>query len=211
MKKSIVLVAALLASTVIASAADLPSTNEPAFAPVTAAPLFSWTGGYAGVNVGYGWGDFNGGAAAITGNNSGWLGGVQAGYNYQMNQIVLGVEADWQLSNLESNIVGGGTATVDNFGTVRARVGVAVDRFMPYLTGGYAFGNATVDPAGIAAESNFHHGWVIGAGVEYAWTDNLTTKIEGLWLNLADERYGNVPVRAGYEGAVLRAGLNFKF
>jgi outer membrane immunogenic protein len=211
MKKSIVILGALLASTAIASAADLPSTSEPAFSPVVQAPLFTWTGAYVGANVGYNWGDFNKDAGPITDDASGWLGGVQAGYNYQMNQFVLGVEADWQLAGIDSDIAGGGSAKVDNFGTVRARVGFAADRFMPYITGGYAFGNATVDPAGIESESNFHHGWVIGAGVEYAWTDNITTKLEGLWLDLHSARYDNAGIDAGYEGGILRAGVNVKF
>jgi outer membrane immunogenic protein len=211
MKKFLMITAASLAMLGAAQAADLPSTQEPAFTPAPPiAPLFTWTGFYGGANVGYGFGKFTPGTLNLD-SARGFLGGLQVGYNYQFNQVVAGLEADWQLSGIKDS-AGGVDAKINNFGTVRARVGFAADRFMPYITGGYAFANTNVKAAGVS-DSNFHNGWVIGAGVEYAWTDNITTKFEGLYADFADKTFGGLPgaPKAGAEVFVLRTGLNFKF
>jgi outer membrane immunogenic protein len=199
MKKLLIASVASFALLGAAQAADLPSTSEPAFTPAPApAPLFTWTGFYGGINVGYGFGQFTGAGAALD-NADGFLGGLQAGYNYQINNIVVGLEGDWQLANIED-----GPASIENFGTVRARLGFAADRFMPYVTGGYAFANTDV-----AGESGFHNGWTVGAGVEYAWTDNITTKLEGLYADFGNDTFAIGD--AGAETFIIRTGLNFKF
>jgi outer membrane immunogenic protein len=208
MKKFLMAGVAMLALSGAAFAADLPSNEEPAFTPVAApAPLFTWTGFYGGLNFGYGFGSFTNDASGLD-NADGILGGAQIGYNFQYGSMVGGLEADWQMTDMWDR-GGGVTASLDNFGTVRARLGVAADRFLPYLTGGYAFANTSVTAGG--TETNLHHGWVVGAGVEYAWTDNITTKFEGLYLAFDEERFGAGGPVAGMDAFVIRTGLNFKF
>jgi outer membrane immunogenic protein len=190
MKKILLSTVALVGLTVTAAAADLPSRKAPAMmAPV---PVFTWTGFYVGVNAGYGWGnDDNRGFNVVNRGNDdgGFVGGAQLGYNYQMGMFVLGAETDLQYADLGGNFtVNGVRYGSDNewFGTTRVRAGIAVDRFMVYATG----------------------------GVEYAFTDNLTAKIEGLYVNLdGDNRdYLNVAFGNGNtEFGVVRAGLNYKF
>jgi outer membrane immunogenic protein len=212
MKKFLLAGAASFLMLGAAQAADLPSVEEPVFAPVAqSAPAFNWSGFYGGVNVGYGFGEFPNNAALGLTDAGGFLGGVQAGYNYQFNQIVIGAEADWQLSNIEDT-AGGVNAIINNFGTVRGRIGFAADRFMPYLTGGYAFANTEVTAGGVT-DSNFHNGWVVGAGVEYAWTNNITTKLEGLYADFDNKTFGGLAgtPSAGAEVFLIRTGLNFKF
>jgi outer membrane immunogenic protein len=210
MKKFLLAGAAFVVLMGAAQAADLPSTEEPVFTPApTVAPAFSWTGFYAGVNLGYGWGEFTADAGPITDTAHGFLGGAQIGYNYQFGGVVAGIEADWQLSNMSSPVTGGGDVFINNFGTARVRLGFAADRFLPYLTGGYAFANTELDVPG-NNDTAFHNGWVIGAGVEYAWSDNITTKLEGLYMDFEEASF-NGGVDAGASVALVRAGLNFKF
>ncbi len=212
MKKFLLAGAASFLMLGAASAADLPSVEEPAFSPVPqAAPMFTWTGFYGGANLAYGFGEFTPGGLGL---NDAWgfAGGLQLGYNYQINQVVVGAEADWSLANI-GDTAGGVEATINNFGTIRGRVGIAADRFMPYITGGYAFANTEVRAAG-GSDTAFHNGWVVGAGVEYAWTNNITTKLEGLYADFDNENYGGTlppGTRAGAEVFLIRTGLNFKF
>jgi outer membrane immunogenic protein len=199
MKQFLMGAAAALAMLGAAQAADLPSTQEPAFTPPPeASPLFNWTGLYGGVNVGYSFGDTTPNTLGLP-NPNGFFGGAQIGYNYQFNQFVAGLEADWQIGSIKE-----GTVEIDNFGTVRGRFGYAIDRFMPYVTGGYAFANTS-----ILGNDGMHNGWVLGGGVEYAWTDHFTTKLEGLYTDYSGR---NTPGgNAGLETFTVRTGVNYKF
>ncbi len=211
-----------------AHAADLPRRSAPvAPAPIAAIPVFTWTGFYAGVNAGYGFGSNDNDARVyttdgdvwfpVTGDNEGFVGGGQIGFNYQIGTIVLGLETDLQYADLGdrgSFDVDGTTYQTrdadDYFGTLRGRLGVAFDRFMIYGTGGLAYGD--VGPFGTDGI-----GWTAGGGVEYAFTNNITAKIEGLYVSLDRDRTpftaGDVTYRARgqEEFGVVRAGLNFKF
>jgi outer membrane immunogenic protein len=207
-----------------ATAADLPSRKGPVLAPIAYAPVFTWTGFYVGVNAGYGWGTVdstNLGILPTFSDPDGFIGGGQIGYNYQMGQIVLGVEADFQGADLKASVTGGGFTArneLNYFGTVRARVGYAVDRFLPYVTGGFAYANvktAITGPGIGFSDDSTQYGYAIGAGLEYAFTNNLTAKIEYLYVDLERERintvFGTTGAKVGTDFSVVRAGLNYKF
>ena len=204
MKKILLSSVALLGLATGAVAADLPSRRAPA-PIIAAAPIFTWTGFYVGVNAGYGWSndDFDAVDFADDEDDGGFVGGAQVGYNYQIGSFVVGLEGDIQYADFGREgafVVDGTTYDVDNsdwFGTVRARAGVAFDRALIYATGGFAFADDAT-------------GWTVGGGVEYAFTNNLSAKIEGLYVNLDhDDNF------AGFDGetdfGVIRAGLNFRF
>lgn len=203
---------ALIASAAVA--ADLPRRTAPVAPAFTAAPVFTWTGFYAGVNAGYGFGNPKGAGSAVWDNTNGFVGGGQIGYNQQFNQFVLGIETDLQGTGMSGKQSSAGAAgdksRIPYFGTVRARAGYAIDRFMPYVTGGFAYGGSHVVTAAVGKTDNVNYGWTIGGGVEYAFTNNITAKVEGLYVNLADKavaggrKYGN-------DFGVVRAGLNYKF
>jgi outer membrane immunogenic protein len=213
MKKILLSSVALIAFSAGAMAADLPSRRAPA-PMVAAVPVFTWTGFYVGVNAGYGWNDGtsvtfpNGLVVSTDGNDDGgFVGGAQIGYNYQIGSFVVGVEGDLQYADFGDNRYNFGAAGIfedgsdDWFGTVRARAGVAFDRALVYATGGFAFAD---DRAG----------WTLGGGLEYAFTNNLTGKIEGLYVNLEDQDYtfnGLTFSSEEQEFGVVRAGLNYKF
>lgn len=216
MKKILLSSAALVALTAGAMAADLPSRAAPA--PMMAAvPVFTWTGFYAGVNAGYGWNTndantyFDPAFGYDSGKNTdgGFVGGAQVGYNYQMGMFVLGLEADLQYADRgrDNGYYGLGyydrNSSADWFGTARARAGVAFDRALVYATGGFAYGDS-------------NGGWTAGGGFEYAFSNNLSAKLEGLYINLEgrnryDGYVGSYGVNSNDEFAVIRAGLNYRF
>jgi outer membrane immunogenic protein len=181
-------------------------------------------------------------------NGDGFVGGGQIGYNYQFGTFVVGVEADLHWADLGGE---NGTATypaqwntygfrpagvaggIDWFGTVRARAGVAFGQALIYATGGFAYGGADDDndDFGLIDNDDVRTGWVLGGGVEYAFTNSLTLGLEGLWVNLDADNNGTYigsSVRApgadrravdvagaerddDNEFFVARAKLNFKF
>jgi outer membrane immunogenic protein len=220
MKRILIASAALVALTAGAVAADLPQrTQAPApFVPV--APAFTWAGFYAGVNAVYAWGDFTCNGGALSEDADGFVGGGQLGYNAQFGQFVVGLETDlqWMGFDADRTVVGGlpvgSEASLDYFGTVRARAGVALDRTLIFATGGFAYGGSDVTIAGVGSDDNTHVGWTVGGGAEYAFTNNLTFKGEYLYTDLDEETVvipGVAPVQAGAEFSTVRAGVNYKF
>ena len=202
MKALLAGLALAVAAAVPASAADLSYRAPVAYA--APAPVFTWTGFYIGANAGYGWGE-----ADWSDDTDGFLGGVQAGYNWQAvgSPLVVGIEADIQGTNIESP-----TFTLDYFGTVRARLGYAVDQFLIYGTGGFAYGKGNYEVAGLS-NSQTNTGWTIGAGGEYAFTPNWSVKAEYLYLDLGKESYETVsgPLDIGTTANILRVGANYRF
>ena len=195
-----------------AFAADLPSRRAPA--PYVAVPVFTWTGFYIGGNAGYAFSDNNRvfttgqtaanqaavGTGARPGNvqldQEGFTGGGQIGYNQQIGNIVIGIEADAAYTDLQRTrtittfagaVPGAAPAVRDNIfrqdlaflGTVRGRIGYAFDRLLVYGTGGFAYGDVdyqanftgAVPPSTLqftGRRTNIETGYTAGAGVEYA-------------------------------------------
>ncbi|MBO1906903.1 porin family protein [Microvirga sp. 3-52] len=220
--------AALAIAASTAHAADLPGRYSPAPA-YNALPVFTWTGFYAGLNAGYGWnvGDSRYYDPAFRNGkrSGGFIGGAQAGYNYQFGMFVGGLETDLQYAAVGNKGASYGTTYYPGdsdgfFGTIRARVGVAFDRALVYGTGGFAYGdiggNRGYDPLlGYHSGDEVNWGWTLGGGVEYAITNNFTAKVEGLYVDLdTKDNYtlgGRVNVDRDAEFGVLRAGVNYKF
>ncbi len=218
----IVLLAGSALSISNAQAADLVYPTDPVMAATYGASVFSWDGFYAGVNAGYGFGQASSNALGNPQNNlRGWEGGAQAGFAFSIGGFVLGAETDIQLTNIGYSLVQNNAVTdalnLNYFGTVRGRAGFAYDRFLPYATGGFAYGQATGSfslNGGTFSESKTHMGWTAGAGVEVQATDNLTAKLEYLYTDLGTQTYfgglGN-PTATSVTFSTIRAGLNFHF
>ena len=193
----------------VASAADLPARPVYKAAPMVA-PAFTWTGFYAGVNLGYGWGregatgTIAGSALPINGivgtstRISGIAGGGQIGYNWQSGPLVFGVEADLQGTTERKQLsagcgVGCAVTVTDSlpaFGTIRGRLGFAAwDRGLLYVTGGGAWLDAhtratLTDAGGTTAFSsnNDKFGWTLGGGAEWMVWDRWSVKAEYLYM-----------------------------
>jgi outer membrane immunogenic protein len=165
-----------------AMAADLPSPVEPV-APVAYVPAFSWTGFYLGGELGwiqpnprYTTGTLLVGAPFVVtaaSNNNGLTYGILAGYNYQVGQLVLGVEGDfqgWTVGKIRYTAVTGDFLTAHSKwgGTIRGRLGYAVDRALLYVTGGAAFvsNETSIPTTGISiGGEDTRMGWTAGAGL----------------------------------------------
>jgi outer membrane immunogenic protein len=218
-----------------AFAADLPSTKAP---PVylAPAPVFTWTGFYIGADVG---GSFGQASSTTTAfgkrslNDDGVLGGGYVGYNYQINQFVLGVEGDFQGSGASGSTYQALTDTTnkvrDNYvGSINGRLGIAYDRALFYAIGGVAFGEAqvstsagsTLGPRLIAAGlpttvgyTKERTGFDIGAGVDYAFTPNWIGRIEYRYYDFGSWNVGaNSWVPAHHDTSstnTIRVGLSY--
>jgi outer membrane immunogenic protein len=199
-------------------------------------PPFTWTGFYIGGNIGGAWA-----SGTLTDNftdvsfdtdHSGFIGGVQLGYNYQFRNLVIGVEwdFDWTSIGETSNSVfvpGFGTlrasADTDWITTLSARAGLTFDRWLVFVkAGGGWVQNSTsitnLDSGAVISTSRTNSGWLVGGGVEYAfngleWT-RWTAKLEYDFLQLSDR------TATGFSGdtftferdiQMLKFGLSYRF
>lgn len=260
-QRSILLATSVALLTASASAADL--RRQPAAPVMPAIAAFSWTGAYIGLNAGYAWGEARqrvglGGQWAIesaalqnrfAGDGGGklrpnsFIGGIQAGFNYQMGSVVLGIEGDVNFLDLRRNrtAVSAGAPTytftrgvdTDWLITIRPRLGYAFDRTLIYGTGGLALADVknrwSVSSSGgylkSESSSEFRAGWTIGAGVEHAFTNNWTAKLEYLYTDLGSFSKASVylpgstfvappyteTIRTRLTFHTIRAGINYKF
>ena len=191
-----------------ALAADLPRRTAAA-APAPAYKAFNWTGAYAGINGGYEFGKATKSAGSTVGNIDGYSIGATAGYNQQIDNFVVGVEGDLAKTNIDGS-TGSNSAKITSLGTVRARAGVAVDRALVYGTAGYAGGNMKVTSG--ASGTKWENGYAFGAGLEYAFTNNVSGKAEYLYTHLNDKNYNLTSVTtAGSNTSAIRTGVNYKF
>jgi len=188
---------------------------------------------------------------ALSENRNGWLGGLQFGVNYQTGNIVAGLEADLAAGRVHGGsqgpafpvvgaifITSSTETNLDWLGTVRGRLGVtAFDRSLLYATGGLAYGratssfNATVFNNGACtlpqnlclagSAQKWMVGWTVGAGWEYAFAGNWSTRLEylyydlGILNNVLTPLNGTPDITFGtstrMNGNVVRAGLNYRF
>jgi outer membrane immunogenic protein len=265
--------AAFLGSVGVAAAADpVGRAALPVFSP----PAFTWTGFYVGAHAGYLWSDSDMKLVDVRGDvlpidvrnetlprrvsidMDGPLGGMQAGYNMQFGQFVVGLEGDVSLVDADAEgrfsapdrfmfngtpFQGAITNTVarselEAFGTVRGRFGMTVDRALVFVTVGAAAADiknsysisiptSPLPPGGYFSptwsKSGTEWGWTVGAGVEYAVTNNITVKAEYLYYDLDDHKvrgtdtslavFANESIVYKFknDGSVARGGVNFKF
>ncbi len=204
----------LLAVVLVVSIAPAFAADEIVAAPD--APAYNWSGVYLGADLGY---RFNGGYIDEFDDHyytKGVLGGVYAGYNWQIDQYVFGVEGDWSWTGnslKDTDFAPGFSASVDDIATIRGRAGISFDRFLAYGTAGVAFVRQTYDGPGFS-DSEWHTGWVAGVGGEAFVTQNLTFRAEYLHVDPGKTSYN---VGSGdYDGDVkgidiFRIGAAFKF
>ena len=234
-----------------AAAADMP-VKAPIYKAPVVVPLYNWTGFYVGLNAGGSWGNQDNSLVTVPGgvtlfsnsnNLDGFIGDGQIGYNWQSDHWVIGLEADFQGSGQKDDgafvlapIVGAAvfpglsasyTDKLEWFGTVRGRIGYAMDRWLPYLTGGWAFGHGTLSgtgtttPAGPAlafSASQDYSGWTLGGGLEWAFADHWSAKAEYLYIDFGDgptviaNTAGTLAIVSGkMTDNIARLGVNYKF
>ena len=166
---------------------------------------YSWAGPYLGGNLGYGWGSVDNNPTKP----SGFVGGVQAGYNWQTGPWVFGVEGDIQATGADDTFA---PWKFSNpwFGTVRGRAGYAFNNILFYGTAGLAFGELRGETFGLS-ETHTNVGWTVGVGAEFGFAQNWSAKIEYLYVDLANSHFAITGVSNGYRFGTMRAGVNYHF
>jgi outer membrane immunogenic protein len=229
-----------------AMAADLPSRRAPPAYIPPPIPVFSWTGLYVGVQAGYEFGRSTGvssrpatGAVLASGgsNPDGVIGGAHIGYLFSTQSLpgigsmgilgtggVFGVEGDVDGSNYKSNYPLGAlnTSTSQNIqGSIRGRLGIAVDRVLFYATGGAAFGGLQSNYVSALGSDSISHtrvGYTVGGGVEYAVTNNVSVRAEYRYTdfgNVTDNLVGSTALATSVSHREtdnrVQAGISYKF
>lgn len=173
---------------------------------------------YAGLNLNYAHAQFQTSAPAITANGPAL--GTLIGYNYQfLSNLVLGVETDFQFASQKSSQAFPGfqlTERLNYFGTARARLGYALDSFMPYVTGGLAITNASIEasaPAGAFSDKTTRIGYAVGTGIDYMLSQNWVARAEYLYLDTGKKQTTLLGVTDNLRitNSVARLGLIYKF
>lgn len=230
---------ALMISSSLAYAADLPRRDAPSPPePVAELPIFTWTGFYVGANIG--WGGHRsrlrrtntvptGFPALGQIRSNSLIGGLQAGYNWQYGAMVLGLETDFQASGASGNlnrVLAGGSrsaasSSVGWYGTLRPRIGYTFDRTLLYVTGGLAYGKLKSRVSGVDGFGNTFStstgpnrvGWTIGAGVEQAISQHWSAKLEYGYVDLGrNTAVGAVRAALGAAtGAVVSTRARIQF
>lgn len=233
MRRSCLVLALLapLAPIAPASAADLiytPPSDEVLYAPTS----FTWTGFQLGFHGGYSWGETDSDAADISPfiaplasfDIDGGSFGVHGGYNYQYGAWVFGGEADLDWSGIEGDAYAPAADSTADFevdwkGSLRGRIGYAFDRLLVYATGGLAFASTELTVNGPLtgyddeSDSNTHVGWTLGAGVDYAFTDQIIGRVEYRYTDYGSEDYSSSigTVSGDFTTSEILAGVSYKF
>ncbi len=159
--------------------------------------------------------------------DGGFVGG-QAGFNYVLdNGLLLGVEGDYALASLSDHGESGTgifnthvDLDIDQLASVRGRLGMAMGQWLPFVTAGWGWAHAERSTfnsfIGTSSDSNWHNGWTLGAGAEYAINDTWSLKAEYRYYNLGKETYGVNAI--GGEGTdvdldlhTVQVGVNIHF
>ena len=225
MKLLVTASAAIVLSASTAMAADPVYVSQD---PVPVVAGIDWSGFYAGVHAGYGWAETdaeftNGFPGAVDLDLDGFFGGGQIGYNFVFGSgLLVGVEADFSFAAIDGSDtvdIGPGPTTVsmeiNSMGSVRGRVGYAMDRFLPYVTAGWAW--ADVDRSNtFTAETlneNFN-GWTVGAGLQYAIDLNWSAGVEYRYTDFGDQTFvasNNFNSNVDLDLHTVRFTLNYRF
>lgn len=213
---TVALVALGAAPALAADLAARPYTKAPAYAP---APVYNWTGFYIGGHIGGAFsGDNSIGTGVTASDNGKFLGGVQAGYDWQFApNWVLGVEGQYSwLSGTNSSVQWGGYTYADNqrgLASVTGRLGYTWGPALLYAKGGWAYADYSSSfsgPTGGIAISSKSDGYTVGGGLEYLFAPNWSGKIEYQYYD-----FGKVDLVPGYsvknDEHVVKAGLNYRF
>jgi outer membrane immunogenic protein len=221
MKKS--MLATLTLGALIVSGPAL-ATDLPAKMPYKASPpppveYFSWTGCYIGGHVGGAWGHksfdntvvFERVLGTVTDRDgvdfSGWLGGGQGGCQWQLTNVVLGIEGDGSWTNLQSTandpvIFRNFSAKIDAIYDVTGRLGWAWDRWLIYAKGGGAWAEIAVSNPFSSNNNLTRDGWVIGGGIEWAFLENWSAKLEYLHYDFGGRTFA-------FNGVLATVPFNF--
>lgn len=181
---------------------------------------FDWTGAYAGIQGGYGWMDGyfeTPGYDPLDADLDGRIFGAFVGFNRQFDSnLVLGIEGDlehnWNDVSLQP-IFGTIEGGADWQGSVRTRIGYALDRVLVYATAGWTATHIEAELIGVTSTTESFHGYTAGAGIDYAVTDQIFGRLEYRYNDFGDGKldFGAALVDADVSQQTVRMGLGIKF
>jgi len=208
-------------------------------------PVHNWGGFYLGANLGGAWGSTT--ATDVNGLNqagdywsaapSGFSGGVQLGYNWQVGPVLYGLEGDLGELGLAGSatqnyipfIYDTSTSTnMDFYLTLRGRLGILFNQWLLYGTAGYIGADTTVSvvnactfpPCSVsfnAQNESFRNGWTAGGGFETVLSGQWSVKVEYLFFDFGSVNVSGVVNHNTYswtldtDGSLVRAGINYQF
>jgi outer membrane immunogenic protein len=228
MKKLLLGATACIVLAAPAFAADLPArtyTKAPAYTAPQA--VYNWTGFYIGGHLG---GGFGGDNSLVSSNSGQFLGGVQGGFDYQFSpNWVLGIEAQYSWltgNNGNSFAFPAGTVVTGSsgqIGSATGRLGYTWGPALLYAKGGFAWRDSTnlgVSVAGVpvafATSGHRQDGYTVGAGLEYMFAPNWSTKLEYQYYNFGNTTFTGGPAallgaRFRDDEHTIKAGINYRF
>lgn len=193
-----------------------PMAQEPA--------TYNWSGLYIGISGGYLNPNFS--VSSSFGQDrdfgdDGFLVGGTVGYNRQFGYFVAGIEADLSYADADgeyTDLFGfgenfGGKADIDYLATIRGRVGFALDRVLLYGTGGLALTDVDYKTELGDIDGKTRAGYTVGGGLEYAFTQNVTSKVEYLYSDFGgkNEDFDAATIDTDFDIHTVRVGINYKF
>jgi outer membrane immunogenic protein len=238
----------IVAAATQAAAADLAYKARPAaVAPVA---VYNWNGFYVGGHIGGGWGQIDntsaapGSGAFPTGtpfarnDTSGFLGGVQGGFNWQVTNLVLGIEGEYTWTDVKGTatsqsteprflaVTSTSTTKTDDIAMVTGRIGYAANDWLLYAKGGWAWAeggsNGVVKngdvTTSLTSSSTSRDGWVVGAGVEWGFAPNWSAKLEYNHIDFGSTQLEivHIPAPNSFTDSsskidIVKAGVNYRF
>ncbi len=196
-------------------AADVVMEEPPApTAPMEVAPVASWAGPYAGVFAGYSFSS----TSDVEGDKlktKGFLGGTFVGYNYQMDSVVIGAEADIGYSGVKSSDDNATLATIKSGtdGSLRARLGYVVtpDIFL-YGTAGGAGKRVKATDGRNLSDSSTTLGWTAGVGTDVKLTDKVFGRVEYRYTDYGSKDFDlSVVTNVSNKENHVQFGVGMKF
>lgn len=199
----------------------------------------SWNGAYVGGSIGYtgtkvshtdnkdgnsatAWFDANGATYGTDGRSASAF--VNAGYNHQIGQVVIGAEADIGVLNARGTVIPVADSYIKSsitaLGSVRGRIGYSFGPALLYATGGLAFANMSytgfLDTYAPLSKNGWQIGWALGGGVEYALDSKWTLRGEGMYYNFGSQKdlwpdWPNYNLVTKTSVMTARLGLNYRF
>lgn len=212
--KLLVSVSAFALASVIGSAAFAADLIVDNAAIDAASPAATWEGAYIGAHAGFGAGTvnwvFSGTDDGDEYDVDGWVLGGQIGYNWQVDNIVFGLEADLSVSTISGDYETFATRDINWVASARGRIGYAIDSVLLYGTAGLAVANST-GTLFILNDTQTHVGWTAGIGAEVMVSDNVSLKAEYRFSDYGAESYYFDSIDTGFSTHTATVGVNFHF
>jgi outer membrane immunogenic protein len=209
-----------------AMAADMAARPYMKAPPAVMAPIYNWTGFYIGGHIGGSWSGNNN----IDANAGRFLGGLQAGADYQFApNWVVGIEGQysWLGSNNRTTTfptvpVGVYTNNERGLGSVTGRLGYTWGPALLYAKGGYAYSDYSESltaggvPVAFTLNNSHHNGYTVGGGLEYMFAQNWSAKVEYQYFNFGKTNFVTPVALTGFGSATndehtIKAGINYRF